>query len=275
MNRYFKFLRKLDLLIFNQGLKLSLIKLFNLENVKNIFVCKTKFKILALIILIFPIFYQKQIFTNPNINKYEIEKNNINWENLNIGENNKEEIIWKKVINIKEDNDILKIQEVLKYKDLSKNDNERISSFNRSIVFNDSIVGPDISWLVPPGFRWNNKYKFDASTRGHSGRFEKGRNGKNFWGWNGGDAVGQFYYQFLHNKKNSYGINFGIRSVYAGSYSELGGATNIGEGQSLGFRIDRKISSTEGFSFGAEQLLHFDGLTDTGRDIYLTFSKAL
>ena len=34
-------------------------------------------------------------------------------------------------------------------------------------------------------------------------------------------------------------------------------------------------SPTEGFSFGAEQLLHFDGLTDTGRDIYLTLSKAL
>ena len=93
----------------------------------------------------------------------------------------------------------------------------KISSFNRSIVFNDSIVGPDISWLVPPGFKWNNKYKFDASTRGHSGRFEKGRKGKSFWGWNNGDAVGQFYYQFLNNKKTSFGLNFGIRSVYSGS----------------------------------------------------------
>ena len=53
------------------------------------------------------------------------------------------------------------------------------------------------------------------------------------------------------------------------------GDTAIGEGQSLGFRVDRKISTTAGFAFGAEQLLHFDGLTDTGRDIYLTASKAL
>ena len=30
-------------------------------------------------------------------------------------------------------------------------------------MLNNSIVGPDISWLVPPGFKWNNKYKFDAS----------------------------------------------------------------------------------------------------------------
>ena len=32
---------------------------------------------------------------------------------------------------------------------------------------------------------------------------------------------------------------------------------------------------TAGFAFGAEQLLHFDGETDSGRDIYLTASKIL
>ena len=165
------------------------------------------------------------------------------------------------------------IKKFIKDQDYFTKNNSGISSFNRSIVFNDSIVGPDISWLVPPGLKWNDKYKFDASTRGHSGRFEKGRHGKSFWGWNQGDAVGQFYYQFLNNKKTSFGLNFGMRSVYSGS--ALGGATSVGEGQSLGFRFDKKISSTEGFSIGAEQLLHFDGLTDTGRDIYLTLSKGL
>ena len=87
-----------------------------------------------------------------------------------------------------------------------------------------------------------------------------------------GDAAGIFYYQFLNNEKTSFGLNYGIRSIYSGSGP--GGTTAVGEGQSLGFRLDRKISSTEGFSFGAEQLLHFDGLTDTGRDIYFTLSKA-
>ena len=138
-------------------------------------------------------------------------------------------------------------------------------------MFNNSIVGPDISWLVPPGFKWNSKYKFDASVRGHSGRFEKGRKGKSFWGWNDGDAVGQFYYQFLNNPKNSFGLNFGIRSIYSGS--KVGGTTAFGEGKSLGFRVDHEISQTEGISFGAEQLLHFDGNTDSGRDIYLTISN--
>jgi hypothetical protein len=89
-----------------------------------------------------------------------------------------------------------------------------------------------------------------------------------------GDAVGQFYNQFLNSNRRSFGFNFGIRSLYKGS-GTVGGATPIGEGQSMGFRIDHKISQTSGFAFGAEQLLHFDGLTDTGRDIYLTYSKAI
>ena len=62
-----------------------------------------------------------------------------------------------------------------------------------------------------------------------------------FFAWNGGDAVGQFYYQFLHNNKTSFGINAGIRSVYSGSGP--GGTSDIGKGQSFGFRIDRKISA--------------------------------
>ena len=144
----------------------------------------------------------------------------------------------------------------------------KINSLNRSLVFNNKIIGPDISWLVPPGFAWNKKYKFDGSVRGHSRRKEN----ENFFKWNGGDAVGQFYYQFLHTQKSSFGFNLGVRSVYSGE-NFIGGASAIGEGLSSGFRWDYEISSRSGVSLGAEQLLHFDGLTDTGRDIYLTYSK--
>ena len=62
-------------------------------------------------------------------------------------------------------------------------------------------------------------------------------------GWNNCDAVGLFYYQFLNNERNSFGLNYGIRSIYEGS--AVGGSTPIGQGQSLGSRIDRKISETE------------------------------
>ena len=184
---------------------------FNLKNYKNIFIIRKKNKIGTLIFLFLIIFSQKRIFSDYSINKYQIEKKTIRWEKIIKGEEKENDIIWQK-IKIKKD-DISPIKEVKKYKDLSNNSYNVINSFNRSIVFNDSIVGPDISWLVPPGFKWNKKYKFDASIRGHSGRFEKGRNGKSFWGWNNGDAVGLFYYQFLNNERNSFGLNYGIRSI--------------------------------------------------------------
>ena len=200
------------------------------------------------------------------MNKFKINEN-IKWEKTYLEETNEKKIIWQKLEKNRDNK--FPVQDVIENKNLSKNNYEAIYSFNRSIVFNNSLVGPDISWLVPPGFKWNEKYKFDASIRGHSGRFEKGRKGKSFWGWNSGDAVGQIYYQFLNKEKTSFGLNFGIRSVYTGN--ALGGTTGIGEGQSVGFRIDRQISPTEGFAFGAEQLLHLDGLIDTEELFTLLF----
>lgn len=142
-----------------------------------------------------------------------------------------------------------------------------INSLNRSLVFDNKIISPDVSWLVPPGFKWNKRYKFDGSFRGHSRRSQN----EPFFGWNGGDAVGQFYYQPIHYKDFSLGLNMGVRSVYKGEAD--GGKTPFGEGLSLGFRADYALSETSGIALGAEQLLHFDNKTDTGRDLYLTLSK--
>ena len=147
-----------------------------------------------------------------------------------------------------------------------------ISSLNRSIVFNNDITGPDISWIVPSGFSWNKKYKFDVHVRGHNTKIPEPQKRK-FFGWNDGDAVGLISYQFIHTPKTSFGLNAGIRSVYSGK-QHLGGGSNIGEGLSGGFRWDRKLSETSGIAFGAEQLVHFDNKTDTGRNIYITASKA-
>ena len=258
-------MRSSDLANIELFLKKEVKKIINLENFKNIYFLKRRLKIGLLIFLLIPVFSQQKTLPDIKTNKNEIDKNNIKWKKFNIREQNEKNIIWQK-IEIDKDN-ILPIKEVINFQKLSNN-LEDISSFNRSIVFDNSIVGPDISWLVPPGFKWNNKYKFDSSIKGHTGRFSKGRQGRSFWDLSNGDAAGQFYYQFLNNKNTSFGLNFGIRSI-------AGGSSPIGEGQSLGFRIDRKISPTAGFSFGGEQLLHFDGLTDSGRDIYLTLSKAI
>ena len=147
-----------------------------------------------------------------------------------------------------------------------------LSSLNRSLIFNDHLVGPDISWNVPPGFGWNKKYRFDFTARGHNTRIPDPIN-KKFFGWNDGDAVGLFSYQFLHLEKSSFGVNFGVRSLYQGDGAS-GGKTAIGEGNSAGFRWDYRLSETSGFAFGAEQLIHFDNTTDTGRNLYITASKA-
>ncbi len=142
-----------------------------------------------------------------------------------------------------------------------------LNTLNRSIVFNNMKVGPDVSFLVPPAFLWSTRYTFDSTIRGHNRRDK----GEKFIGWNKGDAVGQFHFQPINNLDRSFGINFGIRSVYKGQ--RAGGGSPVGEGQSIGFRYDKKLPNNSGFSFGAEQLIHFDSKTDTGRDIYLTYSK--
>ena len=125
--------------------------------------------------------------------------------------------------------------------------------------------------MFPSGFKWSERYKFDISTRGHNTKIPDPPN-KKFFAWNNGDAVGLISYQLAHWDKSSLGINIGVRSVYSGEEA-LGGSTAIGEGMSAGFRWDHALSDTSGIAFGAEQLLHFDGLTDTGRNIYFTISK--
>ena len=195
------------------------------------------------------------LITSPNKLLAEI-----NWEELDIKRNN---IIWKDYkVNKSKDKEVLS-EPVNNIETNIIN----IGSLNRSIVFNDKVIGPDISWLVPPGLKWNKRYKFDGSIRGHNRRKKNER----FLGWNGGDAVGQFYYQMFNNDLYSLGFNLGVRSVYKGDAA--GGGTSIGEGLSAGFRYDYSLSNSSGVALGAEQLLHFDGVTDTGRDIYLTVSK--
>ena len=233
------------------------------------------FIFLTIFIKVFHLFNNKNVLANEiNINNDNFKTSSknrefsINWKKSNSESGNYKPNLWKKsefkrehffkkdLLNINRDN-ILKSNE--------------ISSLNRSIVFNNNVVGPDISWLVPNGFKWSNRYKFDSSIRGYSQNLSYRRPpNQKFLEWGEGDAVGQFYYQFLNKKKSSFGINIGLRSVTSSKYV----SSPIGEGTSVGFRTDYKLSNTSGFAFGAEQLIHFNGVTDTGRDIYLTASKA-
>ena len=207
-----------------------------------------------------------EIYKNSSSNK-----NKIIWEALEIKNNVDSNIIWQ---NFQENN--LKDKGKLRYKNfndafkksyLNKNS---IYSFNRSIAFNNKIIGPDISFMVPIGFKSVKGKMFDFSFRGWNRRPEN----SSLFSWNDGDAVAQIYYQFLNNDKSSFGFNLGIRSIYQGNSNLSGAGSNIGEGSSAGFRWDYQLGEQLGVAFGAEQLVQFDSKSDTGRDIYLTFSKA-
>ena len=243
-----------------------------LFNIKKNFSIQKCLNVSSLIFCIFiPIFFQNKILSDSNNNRFKSEKNNqynskIKWENINLEKQYENKIIWKKSNFIPFKKEHLELEKTNKYLP------PKLGILGRSIVFDNSIVGPDISWIVPPGFVWNKKYKFDFLARGHNTRIPEPET-KNFFGWNDGDAVGLFSYQFLQFKDSSLGLNIGVRSLYKGDEA-LGGTTAVGEGLSSGFRWDYALSDRSGFALGAEQLIHFDNDTDTGRNIYFTASKA-
>jgi len=145
----------------------------------------------------------------------------------------------------------------------------RLYAFNRSLAFGDGLVGPDVSWRIPNGFRWTPHHWLDASVNGFSRR----TGDQSFWAWNNGDAVATINANLINSGDWSFGINHSIRSVYQGS-SAAGGTTAIGEGQSSGFRLAVALGPTSGLAIGGEQLVQWDSFTDTGRTLYLAYSKA-
>ena len=200
-------------------------------------------------------------------NKYKKPIANLNWEIEKDNNYDEKQIIWEKY----QEKSIL-FEDTFEKKNHSLNNIIKLGSLGRSIVFDNLIIGPDISWIVPPGLPWNKRYKFDFLIRGHNTQIPEPKT-RNFFGWNNGDGVALFSSQFMHFERSSFGINFGFRSIYKGDRA-VGGNTDVGEGISSGFRWDYKLSNNSGLAFGAEQLIHFDNKTDTGRNFYLTASKA-
>ena len=196
-------------------------------------------------------------------------KNYIKWEKLDIDrtndKNNFDEIIWN-IVNEEEDSYKYELKNSSQYKKDNDENLLHYTSLNRSIVINENI-GPDIGFLTPIGFKTTKDKRFDLSVRGWNRR----PNNSPLFAWNGGDAVANLYYQLLNYEKASFDLNFGFRSLYTGKLP--GGTTGIGEGVSSGFRWAYNLDRNTGIAIGAEQLIHFDNKTDTGRDIYLTTSK--
>ena len=186
----------------------------------------------------------------------------VRWERIPERKTNEQAVVWEPVQPGDDDAIATSTSQV------PKAPAPALESMNRSIAFSDGRVGPDIGFLVPPGFRWTPDYILDNSVRGWSRRAP----GEEFLAWNNGDAVGQFYLQPFHGERWSFGANLGVRSLYQGNRI-AGGGSRVGEGVSAGFRFDYSFTDTLGIAIGAEQLIHFDNFTDTGRDIYLVASK--
>lgn len=144
----------------------------------------------------------------------------------------------------------------------------KLQALDRSIAFSDGLVGPDIGWYVPNGFRWSQRWFVDASVLGQSRR----KKDEDFFGWNNGDATAILNVNVLQAGSWSVGLNTSFRSVYQGD-NAAGGATQVGEGVASGFRVATAIGDTGGIAFGGEQVIQWDDKTDTGRNLYLMASK--
>jgi len=232
------------------------------------------FKNILLLFLIPYIFFSLKVKSNRltnNDNEPLLGNSPIKWDELETNFNQKKntKVIWES-LDSSENELIEKLEEKIGDMEVNKfNFQKKLRSHNRSIVVDKDFLGPDISFLVPLGFKSSKNMMFDFSVRGWNRRPPN----SNFFAWNGGDAVGQIFVKLIENEKSSFGLSAGVRSLYEGSGS--GGSTRVGEGLSGGFRWDYSLSNNSGIAFGAEQFVQFDDKTDTGRDIYLTFSKGM
>ena len=91
-------------------LKKEIKKLLNLKNLQNNFAFKKNYKLGLLLLLLIPIYFQRKTFSYENKNQYQIE-DNLKWEKTYL-EEKKEDIIWQKIKNYKDNK--LPVKEVIK-----------------------------------------------------------------------------------------------------------------------------------------------------------------
>ena len=140
-----------------------------------------------------------------------------------------------------------------------------IQALNRSVAFGDGLVGPDIGWSVPNGFRWSQQWFADTTIQSTSRHTKDGP-------WRNGNAISTFHANILQTKSWSIGLNTSLSSV--GRLGDNSGElTPAGEGIASGFRIAKALNDSAGIAFGGEQILQWDDRTDTGRNFYLMTSK--
>ena len=138
-----------------------------------------------------------------------------------------------------------------------------IQALNRSVAFSDGMVGPDIGWLVPNGFRWSERWFADTTIESKSLHDDDGASSDS----NNGHLMPTIHTNLLQTKNWSVGLNTSFSNTNQRSNTDTR-PSKIGEGISSGFRIARAINETAGIAFGGEHILQWDDKTTKGRNFY-------
>ena len=88
---------------------------------------------------------KKQLIDKKN-NSSSLKNHSISWERIN-NKINKEEGYWQR-LSEEESTNTKKLETYLENASFEPT---KISIINRSLVFDNERIGPDISWVVPPG----------------------------------------------------------------------------------------------------------------------------
>ena len=187
-----------------------------------------------------------------------IDKNKIIWtevKNSNDPANQSNQIIWKEISEKQSnlsDEEIAEQSSPYSIKPVG-NAPSPLQALDRSIAFKDGFVGPDVSWNIPNGLRWSERWSGSFSLLG-------------------GDSTSIVHNNILQLHNWSVGLNASIRNGIP-IPTDSGTSSKILEGFSSGFRIATALSDTSGIAFGGEQVLQWDNNNDKGRNLYLMATK--
>jgi len=135
----------------------------------------------------------------------------------------------------------------------------------RRIILDNQVL-PASSFYLPNSFVSNGEHRFYGFLHGISRvRRKTSRAGCEP---DCSDAMAYAEVDLWKKANQSFSLQYSLHSL-----SGRNGGTAVGEGQSMGFKYARTLSSTSAFSFSGEHILQLDDTVDLGRNYFLGYSK--
>lgn len=135
----------------------------------------------------------------------------------------------------------------------------------RRIILNNQVM-PASSFYLPNSFVSNGEHRFYGFLHGIS-RVRRTRSPAGCEP-DCSDAMAYAEVDLWKKSNQSFSLQYSVHSL-----SGRNGGTKVGEGQSIGFKYARMLSSTSAFSFSGEHILQLDDTVDLGRNYFLGYSK--